>query len=170
MGWQILALKSAQSAGLRIPKDVFPKANKYLDTAQADKPGGLYGYTSGARATPAMSAEGLLCRLYCGWPKDARGLEVGVEYLLRNMPNEQAPNMYYWYYATQVLHHNGGKPWLQWNEAMRDTLISLQAQDGHQAGSWTPVGGHSHAGGRIYMTSLALCTLEVYYRHAALFD
>lgn len=173
MGWQILALKSAQSGGLRIAKDVFSKANNYLDTAQADKSGGRYSYTPHGGphgASPAMSAEGILCRMYGGWKKNAEGLNVGVDYLLENMPNRQLPNMYYWYYATQVLHHKGGDPWKQWNEVMRDTLIDMQETVGHQAGSWTPNGGHSQSGGRIYMTSLALCTLEVYYRHAALFD
>ena len=40
---------------------------------------------------------------------------------------------------------------------------------GWMAGSWTPDGPHAHVGGRVYMTSLAICTLEVYYRHAPIF-
>jgi len=37
--------------------------------------------------------------------------------------------------------------------------------------SWSPHGADGHnRGGRIYMTSLALLTLEVYYRHLPLYD
>jgi formylglycine-generating enzyme required for sulfatase activity len=49
---------------------------------------------------------------------------------------------------------------------MRDILVHTQENNGPHAGSWVPRGGHhDSAGGRLYMTSLALCTLEVYYRH-----
>ena len=40
---------------------------------------------------------------------------------------------------------------------------------GRDAGSWDPDGPHASTGGRLYVTSLAVCTLEVYYRHAPIF-
>jgi hypothetical protein len=67
------------------------------------------------------------------------------------------------------MHHLGGAEWEQWNLRMRDLLVNSQEKAGHVAGSWTPRGVHSSEGGRIYMTSLALCTLEVYYRHLPIF-
>ena len=171
MGWQILALRSAQAASLQIPRLVFESASSYLDTAQADDVGGLYAYMPGRRGshTPSMTAEGLLCRQYTGWRKNEAGFSVGSRYLLGNLPKRAKPNIYYWYYATQVLHHLGGDDWKTWNEAIRETLIEMQETEGHPAGSWTPVGGHANRGGRVYMTALALCTLEIYYRHAALY-
>jgi len=78
--------------------------------------------------------------------------------------------MYYWYYATQVMHHFGGEPWDKWNNVMREVLIEMQHTQGHEAGSWSKGGGHDNSGGRVYMTALALCTLEVYYRHTALYS
>ena len=40
----------------------------------------------------------------------------------------------------------------------------------HLRGSWSPDGDvHSGAGGRLMMTSLAVLTLEVYYRHLPLY-
>jgi len=128
-----------------------------------------------AAASPAMSAEGLLCRQYLGWGPEEPGLVKGAELLsTTQLPNKDAPNIYYWYYATQVMHHLGGVPWNRWNMKMRDTLVAMQESQGHQAGSWTPRGGaigdhDTAAGGRIYMTSLAVCTLEVYYRHLPLY-
>jgi uncharacterized protein DUF4339 len=168
LGWQILALRSATTARLRVPKQTLTKADKYLDTAQADKPGGLYGYMPGNPGTPPMSAEGLLCRMYLGWKHDRAGLTVGVDYLLTQLPDPNRVNMYYWYYGTQVLHHYGGDPWKTWNGVMREILIESQETEGHMAGSWIGGGGHD-SGGRVYATALALCCLEVYYRHKPIY-
>jgi hypothetical protein len=52
---------------------------------------------------------------------------------------------------------------------MRTVLVDTQRKDGHLAGSWDPQGGHAQRGGRVYMTALAVCTLEVYYRHMPLY-
>ena len=170
LGWQIMALESAQAAKLKISRNTFRGATKYLDSAQTDKAGGLYGYMPRqGNPTPPMTAEGLLCRQYTGWHRTHGGLEAGVEYLLEHLPDRRQPNMYYWYYATQVMHHYGGDPWKRWNSAMRDILIESQESEGHRSGSWAPGGGHDSSGGRLYMTALATCTLQVYYRHASLY-
>ena len=93
----------------------------------------------------------------------------GAEYLLENAVDWSERDVYYWYYATQVMHHAGGPEWKRWNLKLRDILVQTQEKGGHEAGSWDPNGPHAHAGGRIYMTALAVCTLEVYYRHAPIF-
>ena len=117
-----------------------------------------------------MTAEGLLCRIYLGWGKDRPGLVRGTKWLLDNhRPSSRDPDFYYWYYATQVLHHYGGDEWNAWNLQMRDVLVNSQETRGHAAGSWPPKGEYAGAGGRIYTTSLAICTLEVYYRHLPIF-
>ncbi|MCA9171967.1 MAG: hypothetical protein KDB23_30075, partial [Planctomycetales bacterium] len=69
----------------------------------------------------------------------------------------------------QSLHHGGGTAWDLWNAQLREVLVGTQEIEGHVAGSWSPRGPHTDAGGRIYMTALAICTLEVYYRHAPIF-
>ncbi len=175
VGWQLMALQSARHAGLTVPQDVFDRAAKFLDSVQGGKHGGLYSYVVGRTPEDAMIAEGLLCREYLGWPADHPGLVEGSKHLLKHLPKASKPNIYYWYYATQTMHHLGGEEWETWNTAARDTLIELQSDKGHEAGSWDPVGGainggHDvHAGGRLYMTSLAICTLEVYYRHLPIY-
>jgi hypothetical protein len=117
-----------------------------------------------------MTAEALLCRIYMGWTKEDPALMEGARYLVDNhMPSTHQTNMYYWYYATQTLHHLGGSIWDRWNLKMRDVLVNTQEKSGRYAGSWTPRGGHASAGGRLYMTALATCTLEVYYRHLPIF-
>ena len=79
-------------------------------------------------------------------------------------------DVYYWYYATQVLHHLGGDDWDDWNRVMRQALPEHQTREGSERGSWSPLsdrwGPH---GGRLYVTCLSLYMLEVYYRHLPLY-
>jgi hypothetical protein len=175
VGWQLMALRSGRMGGLRVPSGTFTQAGKFLDHVQHGRYGGLYSYQRGRTPDAAMIAEGLLCRQYLGWPAHHRGLHEGVNHLLaEHLPSKDDPNIYYWYYGTQVMHHLGGEAWERWNNATREALVELQEREGHEAGSWAPeggaIGGHdTRVGGRIYMTALAICTLEVYYRHLPIY-
>jgi len=169
VGWQLMALQSARAANLTVPDETFELAGHYLDSAQHED-GARYSYQPRQRATHIMTAEALLCRIYLGWTKEDPALMEGAQYLADNhMPSTHETNMYYWYYATQTLHHVGGSLWDRWNLKMRDVLVNTQEKGGRHAGSWTPRGGHAGAGGRLYMTALATCSLEVYYRHLPIF-
>jgi hypothetical protein len=92
---------------------------------------------------------------------------------MENLPPEKAASLgeaYYFYYATQVLHHMEGPEFDLWNSRMREHLIRTQETQGHKAGSWSPDGvDWGKAGGRLYATCMALITLEVYYRHLPLY-
>mgnify|MGYP002626291194 FL=1 len=107
--------------------------------------------------------------MYLGWKKDEPALERGVQKLSASGPSKG--NMYYNYYATQVMRQFGGDYWKKWNSEMRDYLVNSQAKNGHMTGSWFfEGGGHgAEAGGRIYATSLATMILEVYYRHMPIY-
>jgi len=172
VGWQLMAIKSGQMAGLKVPNPTLVGAEKWLNSVQTANGGG-YGYTSN-EATPTMSAVGLLCRQYLGWSPRNPGLINGVTYLGKSPPGSIS-SIYYYYYATQVMHHMGGDSWATWNPKMRDTLVNSQDQGRapkkpHQIGSWSPDGdAHGAQGGRIMQTSLSLLTLEVYYRHLPLY-
>lgn len=169
VGWQLMALQSARAANLTVPDQTLAMADQYLDRC-AHRDGSQYSYQARGGPTPVMTAEGLLCRIYLGWKRDNDALGRGVEYLSSNyLPTASEPNIYFWYYGTQTMHHYGGPDWEEWNLRMRDVLVQSQETGGHAAGSWDPRGEHASAGGRIYMTALAICTLEVYYRHLPIF-
>ncbi|MCA9210432.1 MAG: terpene cyclase/mutase family protein, partial [Planctomycetales bacterium] len=165
VGWQLMALKSGHMAYLQVPPITIQGAIKFLDSVQSDS-GGKYGYTApgGGSATTAV---GLLCRMYLGWKKDHPGIERGVEYLSTAGPSKN--NMYFNYYATQVMRHYEGEKWDKWNVEMRDWLVNTQSKNGHEAGSWWVSGGHGERGGRLYTTSMATMILEVYYRHMPIY-
>ena len=105
-----------------MPQKTFELAGAYLDKVQTDKVGGRYAYQRGRGPTETMTAEALLCRQYLGWPKNHPGLQEGVRYLLEeHAPEARQANIYYWYYATQVMHHFGGTSWRKWNVAARSS-------------------------------------------------
>ena len=105
--------------------------------------------------------------MYLGWPRDDERLGRGVNYLDNLGPSKT--DMYFNYYATQMLHHYEGYLWQRWNEEMREYLIARQSHEGHERGSWFFPDGHGTAGGRLYTTSMCIMILEVYYRHMPLY-
>ena len=167
VGWQLMALKSGYMANLQVSPLTVKKAEVFLDSVQSED-GATYGYTDPGNG-PGTSAVGLLCRMYLGWKKDHPSLQRGVEILGNRGPTA---NLYYNYYATQVMHHFEGDAWVQWNAKMRDRLIDSQATAGHEAGSWYEgfdTGHGPEVAGRLYITSLATMILEVYYRHLPIY-
>jgi hypothetical protein len=171
VGWQVMALKSAQMAGLDVPELTMRKAQRFLDSVCAEGTDEGYGYTNmGSGST--TSAVGLLCRQYLqSWgPQNLRMIK-GVENHIK-AKGPDLKDMYYSYYATQVMHHFGGKAWKEWNERMREGLLKEQEKvDLKMSGSWnaTALGRWADQGGRLMATSLSLLTLEVYYRHLPLY-
>jgi hypothetical protein len=170
VGWQVMALKSGEMAGLIVPKSALDLAGKWLDSAAGT--GGLlgtFGY-QGPGASPAMTAEGLLCRQFLGTRRNDPALLAGAKFLLERLPQAGQESSYYWYYATQVMYHMQGDYWTAWNEKLRGLLVSTQIKDGHMAGTWDVRDGWEQSGGRLYATSIRLLMLEVYYRHLPLYQ
>ena len=167
VGWQVMALQSALMGDLRVSEKVMKGAEYFLVSAQREDGAG-YRYVPGnGAATPTMTAVGLLCRMYLGWRHDNIALARGVAALSARGPSPG--DMYYNYYATQVLHHWGGTEWTRWNETLREHLIKSQIRTGPAAGSWKPGGGSTSGGGQLLQTTLCLLTLEVYYRHLPMY-
>jgi hypothetical protein len=176
VGWQMMALKSGQMAGLQVPPSAFAGVDDYLGTVASGDYGGHFAYRVGQAPTPSMTSVGLLCRQYLGDAPDAAQIRNGTELLMQHLPDvNRARDTYYWYYATQVMHNMANDDWETWNRRMRRILIDTQVKGNScPTGSWDPAkpvddawGGH---GGRLMMTSLSCLTLEVYYRYLPLYD
>lgn len=174
VGWQMMALKSAYLAGLEVDPRVVKKAIGFLNYVADDRIGSTYGYTKGnpkrnvdiGRSINATTPIGLLCRMYTGWDHKHRGLAVGVARLEKC--TQRGKGMYFYYYATQVMHHYKGPAWQNWNAWMRDYLVKTQNRKGSETGSWFFTGPHDNAG-RLYCTAMATMTLEVYYRYSPIY-
>jgi hypothetical protein len=170
-GWFVMGLKSGLAAGLDISTGVFPKVATYLDSVGSEYNSG-YAYQVGKRPSPSMTAEGMLCRQYLGWHRHMPGMAQGLGALVKNHPLDvDQSDVYYWYYATQTLHHYGGPLWEEWNNRLKVDVPAIQVKQGAERGSWAPGrdawGAHA---GRLYTTCLSIYCLEVYYRHLPLYD
>ena len=169
-GWFVMALQSGLAGGLAVDRAVLYRVTEYLNSVQSYD-GAAYSYQPRGAVSEAMTAEGLLCRQYLGWPHNHPALVRGVDALSTEYNfNIDDSDFYYWYYATQVLHHYGGDPWKAWNNEMREKLPAIQVKRGKEAGSWAPQRDRwGSSTGRLYTTCMAIYCLEVYYRHMPLY-
>ena len=172
-GWQMFALRSGHLAGIKIPAKVLKACSRYLDQA-GDQKRVTYGYQPGRDPTPVMTAEALLSRQLLGWPRDFPPLVKGVGQISAHLQSTDVRNIYYWYYATQLLHNMQNQQWERWNLKIREGLIRMQVKDeGCAHGSWDPFEPQpdvwAQRAGRLYLTSLSILTLEVYYRYLPLY-
>jgi hypothetical protein len=181
LGWAILMLKSAKLSHVSIPANIQTGALKWLDQVADGPESGLARYrpfeelapgdVQAVKVTPSMTAEAWVCRQFLGVGGPGPASTEAAEYLLRNGPDRQPYNLYYWYYGTLAMYQYGGEPWQLWNRRVRDQLVSRQVKSGHSAGSWEPDNDkYGSRGGRIYSTALAALTLEVYYRYLRLYE
>ena len=166
-GWQLMALKAGTLASLQVNPLTIKNAVRFLDAVQSED-GAAYGYTDPGRAS-GTTAVGLLCRMNLGWKKDHPALQQGVASLAKQGPSK---DLYFNYYATQILRHFEGDMWIAWNHKMKGRLLTSQSRQGHAAGSFYDGvdGGHgAQAAGRLYCTSLATLILETYYRYPSMY-
>tara|TARA_R110002049_G_scaffold2750_8_gene22247 strand:- start:194809 stop:197514 length:2706 start_codon:yes stop_codon:yes gene_type:complete len=189
-GWMMMALKSGELSGLEVPQKTYDGIDIWLDLAkESDQRPDRYRYNPfapdtpsqrhGRYPTPTMTAVGMLMRMYSGWRRDNKAMRSAAEYLLRYPPQvgtRRSPqrDTYYWYYATQVMFHMGGKYWDQWNQSLNPVLLESQIQEGPESGSWDPnrpvPDRWSPHAGRLYVTTMNLLNLEVYYRHLPIYE
>ena len=134
-GWFVMALETANMLGFEVDRSTLDRVHGYLDSV-AHRNGSAYAYNDLHQPDLTMTAEALLCRMLLGWPRTQPALGRGIQDLSRRPPMEREPvrSVYYWYYATQVLHHYGGPEWEQWNEAMK--LACCRPPAGIGTGTW----------------------------------
>ena len=176
-GWYMMALKSAEMAGMEVPPEAFERIEGFLDLV-ATQEGRRYGYRrenllrDASPVTAAVSAEGLLCRQYLGWAQNDPRIIAGLEAIMEEKPLDFGgdKDVYAWYYITQVAHHTQGRPWARWNARVRAELPSRQLSTGKERGSWDPaLDRWGSIGGRLFVTCFSTWMLEVYYRHLPLY-
>lgn len=185
--WMVMALQSARIAGIEVPQERFDRISSYLDFIALDG-GSYYPYhhdpEEGSRRTYSMTAAGILCRQYLGYPRDDPRLLRGLDYITEDNNliyyanqtinrKSTSRDVYSWYYATQAVHHAGAPYWKKWNDIMRQELPDNQVKSGREKGSWHPLlpsaDAYAYYGGRLYVTCLSTYMLEVYYRHMPIY-
>jgi len=172
-GWQILALKSAQIAGIAVPEQTFRWTELWLEKVRQGPAGGLYSYKVGHAVTPVMTAEGAFCQLFTGAETKTAGTRESIAYFMNNLPawdpQSRSIHMYYWYYATMAIYLSGAQEFTAWNTALTSALLKGRQTAGPAAGSWDPLCQLGPRGGRTYSTAIGALCLEVYYRFLPLY-
>lgn len=171
LGWVLMALKSAQLAGIEVPDVTWTRAERFLRRVKRGEHGGLAAYRPDGPPSRTMTAEAWFCHQLLqadrGGSINPSAIREAVVSLEQELPTSSNRNLYYWYYATLAMHQNhintpeDSESWNDWNHALTTALIATQESDG----SWdanTVWGGY---GGKVYTTSLSALCLEVYYRY-----
>ena len=170
MGWQILALHSAQRTGFQIPDELKRKADAYLSTVSTGTYGMLAGYITPI-PTSTMTAEAAFTRMLMDQQLSPEQLDEAASYVLRKPPAKDNLNYYNIYYGSLALMQMQGASWTRWNQITSRLLLNMQESTGPNAGSWNPEDSEwGNRGGRIYSTTLATLTLEVYYRYLPMYS
>ncbi|MBN2216484.1 MAG: hypothetical protein JW719_03815 [Pirellulales bacterium] len=165
LGWQLMALRSAELAGIPAPTATRRGALRFLASVSHGRHGGLASYRPAERDTRPMTAEALVCRQLLGMPPESPTAAEAANFVLGELPGEGRVNLYYWYYSTLGLYQVGGEHFERWNQALQKELVAQQCDEGTLAGSWDPDPVWGSYGGRVYSTALSTLCLEVYYRY-----
>ena len=169
-GWQVMALRSAELAGIKVPGETRGGMHRFLASVSRGEHGGLASYRPNERVSRTMTAEALACRYFLGVHRDRDTIGEAARYLMGELPADGQANLYYWYYGTLSLHQTQTPEWFRWNQALQQQLLSRQRRDGSAAGSWDPDTVWGSYGGRVYTTALAALCLEVYYRYLPVYE
>lgn len=147
---QVMALRAARNAGIKVPKGVIDQAIAYVKkSANAD---GSFRYmlSEGSGKSYALTAAGITT-LFGAGEYESPEVKKGLEYLKQAGPGDFSHYYYGHYYAAQAMYQAGGDFWEAWYAKVSAELLRKQQPDG----SWT---GEI---GEIYCTAMACIVLQV---------
>ena len=161
VGWQLQALKACSHTSIRFKgmKTAVDRGLKYLVTCQAAS--GSFGYT-GPDAKVGLTGVGVLCHQMWGEGK-SKAARNGVKFIKENFKldwDTDNSDLYSHYYASQAMMQAGGSYWKSYNDMFRDELLKNQNPDG----SWKAPSHKLHGSSPVYVNTLCILMLEVYYR------
>ncbi|MEM0897020.1 MAG: prenyltransferase/squalene oxidase repeat-containing protein [Verrucomicrobiota bacterium] len=149
---QIMALRAARDAGIKVPDATREKCIDYVKRSQ--NPDGSFRYMlQGGHSTFALTAAGVVS-LFSAGIYEGEEVEKALRYLKRNRDSVQGHYFYYGhYYAVQAMWHAGGDWWSDWYPFIRERLVRTQESG---SGAW----GNSNYGAE-FGTSMASVILQM---------
>jgi hypothetical protein len=179
LGWQLMPLLAAKDCDLPVDKKVGVGIARFLDQVQDELEGDQsygdeyygpigckYAYdVTKKQFTNATTAIGTLCRMYMGVTTEHPAITTVVGRIAAGGPSPG--DLYYNYYANQVMFQNGGPLWESWQKSLTNLMLQSQTMQGHEKGSWFFPNGDKGAmkGGRLYCTVMAAMCLSEHFRH-----
>jgi prenyltransferase beta subunit len=163
---QVMALRAARDAGIKVDKDVIDKAIRYVRNCQNADGGFSYqaNFVGSGGSGFERSAAGVAALYYAG-VFEGNDVQRGLEYIYRYLPGRgmggRSISHYYYghYYAVQAMFLAGGKYWSDWYPAIRNELLARQ----DRAGNWSGEVSDD------YGTAVALIVLQMPNRYLPVF-
>ena len=162
---EIMALRSARNAGIKVPRETIDKAVEYVRECQNPDGGFRYMTQPGGSAWPRTAA-GVASLFYAGIYEDdaiERGLDYLVEIAFPGQGLGRGSAHYYYgqYYAVQAMYLAGGEWWSDWWPAIRKQMLDSQLPEG----AW-----RDHQIGDAYATAMSLIVLQMPKRYLPIFQ
>jgi hypothetical protein len=160
---QVMGLRAARDAGIKVEKEVIDKAVKYVKNCQNNDGGFSYMARSGGGGGGsgfARSAAGVATLYYAGIFEGPE-IEKGLKYLSGFKPGKggdaamEGHYFYGMYYAVQANFLAGGDNWKEFYPALRDQLIARKGKSDHWQGDFS----------EDYATAMALIILQMPNRY-----
>ena len=137
---QVMALRAARNAGLRVPNETVEHCIEYVKKSQNADGGFRYILQAGGESQFPRSAAGVVA-LYSAGVYEGREVERGLGYLDQFLPkagglgaqSQDGHFFYGHYYAVQAMWQTEGERWARWYPAIRDLLVSRQQLNGSWA-------------------------------------
>ena len=106
---QIMALRAAANAGIRVPRGTTGRAIEYVKRCSNNADGG-FSYQPGNRGSgQARTGAGVLALIVMG-QRNSEECRRGLEFLLTRIPGSKDGHIFYaLYYTTQAMYQAGGK-------------------------------------------------------------
>lgn len=159
---QLVALRAAKNAGIRVPKKTFDSAIAYVRSCAKPTGGFLYQPGVGDEGY-ARSAAGV-CSLLTSGDYDSVEVLAGLRYLQERKNPQLRGNdhlHYAVYYAAQAMYQaTDAGMWTAWFPPIRDELLAQQQRDGSWEGEAGP----------IYGTAMSVLALSVPYRYLPVYQ
>lgn len=189
-GWAVMVLSLAHEYDIDVDEVAFEDSILFIEE-MTDSTGRTGYYEPGQNSsriegvgdtwpdteTEAMTAVGILCRIFADPDLEREGNEAAIEagvQLILDKPIVFNPDgdigkidYYYWYYATYALYQWGGSSWKAWEKNIKQVADHQRGEeDGDMHGSWDPqLDPWGGLGGRVYSTAILALLMEVYYRY-----
>jgi prenyltransferase beta subunit len=160
---QLMALRAANNAGIKVGKNTITRAIKYTkQSANAD--GGFRYMLSSGGSSFALTGAGVTC-LYGAGEYNSKEAKKGLQFLKKHITRYRAQGRYghYFYghyYAAQAMYQAGGKHWAFWYPKVRDQLLRTQLPNG----SW------QSSVGNVYGAAMGSLVLQVPYNYLPIFQ
>jgi prenyltransferase beta subunit len=164
---EVMALRSARDAGIKVEKDTVDMAIKYVLRCQ--NPDGGFSYVAGQGSGSGFARTGAgTAALYYAGVFEGDNVKRGMNYLKQSINggvqgmDGGMEGMYFYgnYYASQAMFLGGGEYWAAYYPKIREQLISRQDK---RAGGWNGEAGDDYA------TAMALIILQMPNRYLPVF-